>query len=234
MSKATISAPSSAQVLGIHADHVQAVENGHFLHLKVIPQWHAMKAHALQDGLNLELASSYRSFKRQLAIWNKKFSGELPIYNLDEQVVDIANLTEIEIVQAIMLFSALPGASRHHWGTDIDVYAPNLLQADEKLQLQVWEYQENGPMAPLNQWLNQYAKDYGFYRPYDKYRGGISEEPWHLSSGKIAANFQQVLTEPLLAKHLAHIDIAGKKAILEYLPELFEQFILNIREFSHG
>jgi len=74
---------------------------------------------ARADGIDLKPLSSFRDFARQLAIWNGKFSGERPMYDALGVKLNAAALTPWERIEAILLWSALPGASRHHWGTDV-------------------------------------------------------------------------------------------------------------------
>ena len=65
-----------------------------------------------------------------------------------------------------MLWSALPGASRHHWGTDFDVYDKAKIESTgKKLELIPEEYEDNGPCALLSQWLFNNAEKFGFYFP---------------------------------------------------------------------
>ena len=80
-----------------------------------------MRAAAAADGIDLVAFSSFRDFDRQLAIWNGKFRGERPMQDRAGRPLDALALTPAERVAAILWWSALPGASRHHWGTDIDV-----------------------------------------------------------------------------------------------------------------
>jgi LAS superfamily LD-carboxypeptidase LdcB len=129
-----------------------------------------------------------------------------------------------------MLFSALPGGSRHHWGCDIDVYAKNLLPQGQSLALEPWEYQASGHCYPLSVWLAEHAKEFGFFLPYDKFRGGVAQEPWHLSYMPLSQQYQALYTESILAKALSNTDIQGKALLLKLLPELYRRYIVNIAE----
>ncbi|MCH1553579.1 MAG: D-alanyl-D-alanine carboxypeptidase family protein, partial [Luminiphilus sp.] len=82
--------------------------------------------------------------------------------------------------------------SRHHWGTDIDVFDRAALSAGELPALLPSEYQANGVFARLGEWLqDQMARDdaEGFFRPYDVDTGGLAVEPWHLSLRHTAENY---------------------------------------------
>jgi len=67
----------------------------------------------------------------------------------------------------------MPGTSRHHWGTDIDLNNFN----------NAWF--EKGDGLELFIWLEKNAHAYGFCRPYTKKDmerpDGYNEEKWHWS-----------------------------------------------------
>ena len=82
---------------------------------------------ARRDGLNLRAASGFRSFERQLRIFSGKMDGSRPVLDRNEQPLDIRGMDPEQLIRAILVFSAVPGLSRHHFGTDIDVYDPDLV-----------------------------------------------------------------------------------------------------------
>ena len=139
---------------------------------------------------------------------------------------------EKQLVFAILTYSALPGTSRHHWGTDIDFYSPTLLAPNEKLQLEPWEYQQGGPFYKLTSWLNENSAQYGFYFPYNKYRGGIAYEPWHLSFFPLAGEFEYQLDIKAIKKCINDSDILAKETILNHLDEIYTDFIVNIENIA--
>jgi LAS superfamily LD-carboxypeptidase LdcB len=185
---------------------------------------------AKSAGIELTIASGFRTFERQLSIWQNKFSGSTAIKDGSNKILAIEQLSEHEKIHAIMLFSALPGASRHHWGCDIDVYAKNLLPTGQSLALEAWEYQTSGHFYPLTVWLAEHAKAFGFFLPYDKFRGGVAQEPWHLSYLPLSQHYQQAYTEALLAETLLNSDIQGKTLLIELLPELYQRYIVNVAD----
>lgn len=198
------------------------------IHQQMHIAFEALRKSAEKADIELKIASGFRSFERQLQIWNNKFTGNTAIKKANGETVDISRLSELQLTEAILLYSALPGASRHHWGCDIDVYAPNLLASGESLQLEPWEYQQSGPMERLSIWLTQNAAKFGFYLPYDCYRGGVAEEPWHLSFGPIAKQYQATFNLQRLQKCLINTDIAGKMIIIDNLPEITKRYINNV------
>lgn len=223
-----------AEVTGQTAKHIHWFSPNTGIHHDVVTPWKKLCYAAAKQGFNLTIASGFRSFDRQLAIWNKKCSGQLAIKDIDNNLVALNGLSDDEVVKAILTFSALPGASRHHWGTDIDFYDKTTLANDKTLQLEPWEYNENGPFAELTLWLKQHAHTYGFYFPYDKYRGGIAAEPWHLSYFPIAEQYEKALTQAALSNCLQASDMSNKSVVLEQLATIYSQYIFNIGHFNHG
>jgi LAS superfamily LD-carboxypeptidase LdcB len=209
-----------SEKVGVHHDMHQA--------------WLAMQEAAKLDGLNIEIASGYRNFDRQLVLWNNKYSGRTAVKNIDNQTLDLKTISDKEKIYAILLYSALPGASRHHWGSDIDVYATNLLPEQQSLQLEPWEYQQGGPFFQLSLWLNEQSKNFDFYFPYDKFRGGIATEPWHLSYAPLSDKFQQAFSAELLAEALQPSAILAKDIILENIDTIYTKYISNTGDFTLG
>ena len=117
----------------------------------------------------------------------------------------------------ILHWSALPGTSRHHWGTDLDVFDPDAL-GTEKLQLEPWEYAEHGPFAKLNQWLDDHAARFGFYRCYaDSATSGVAIEPWHFSYAPLSQAYPEQIQPQELAQRLTAAQLPGLKLVLSQL-----------------
>ncbi|HCS65435.1 MAG TPA: peptidase [Cellvibrio sp.] len=182
---------------------------------------------AASAGFILKVASSYRSFERQLLIWNNKARGLRPVLNDAGEAIDINVLSERDKVFAILRWSALPGASRHHWGTDVDVYGSAHMDPEYQLQLTVAETQGDGPFAEFHCWLNDELAQgsSNFFRPYAQDRGGVAPEPWHLSYAPLATIFSRQLTQDLLRGQLEQTDLELKQVVLDNLDEIFQQFI---------
>ena len=71
---------------------------------------------------DLQIISGHRNFERQELIWNQKAFGKRSLFDKDGNELDFNLLSNQEILEAILNWSAIPGASRHHWGTDIDIF----------------------------------------------------------------------------------------------------------------
>lgn len=186
-----------------------------------------LRARAANFGFDLRIASSFRSFERQLLIWNNKALGLRSVLDSSGEPLDIHRLNEREKVFAILRWSALPGASRHHWGTDVDVYGAVDIDPDYQVQLTVAETQTGGPFADFHRWLDgQLQKNsHQFYRPYAQDLGGVAPEPWHLSYAPLAKNYAQLFTRDILREQLEVVSLELKETVLEHLDEIFQRFI---------
>lgn len=220
---------SLSALTGQSKDHLLPIADGLWIHAAVKADFERMQAAANADGLDLTIASGFRDFERQLLIWNNKFLGIRPVLDQDGEPLDITRLSDDEKVRAILRWSALPGASRHHWGTDMDVYAKNLLPAGESLQLAPWEY-DSGHQKPLSDWLQAHMAEFGFYRPYREDKGGVAIEPWHISHRDTAQRFLKQLTPETLRSAIAASEIAGRDAVLAQLDWIYCQYVINICE----
>ena len=170
---------------------------------------------------------AYRSFERQLKIWQSKWSGKVTLLDVNENTIDATALSDQEKIIAILTWSALPGASRHHWGTDLDVYdKKSVEQSQHDFKLVCKEY-EQGPCTELNNWLSEHASQFGFNRPYAEYNGGIALEPWHLSFQASADKMLGLLDEQVLLDNLRKSDIPGLDSIIANMPDIYQRFVLN-------
>lgn len=218
---------TQAHTLGKDESLLIECQNGFRLLPEVCEAFKHMQKAAAQDGVDLQIVSSYRSFERQLQIWQNKWSGKANLLDANENVLDTTSLADIEKIHAILTWSALPGASRHHWGTDLDVYDKNSVeQSQHNFQLVCSEY-DNGPCTQLNNWLSKHAVAFGFIRPYAEYNGGIAREPWHLSFQKSADKMFGQLNEQTLLTHLKKSNILGLESIVANMPEIYQRFVLN-------
>ncbi|EID7761713.1 TPA: M15 family metallopeptidase [Vibrio parahaemolyticus] len=223
-----------AQLTGTTDSHLQSTMVGQkafLMHPDVANDLLNMIEAAKKAGFKMEIASGFRDFSRQRAIWNGKFEGELPILDSNSQPLNKATLSDEEKLKAILRWSALPGGSRHHWGCDFDVYARNLLPADTKLQLEPWEYLEGHQLA-FYCWLKDHIDEFGFFFPYLQDLGGVAIEPWHISHKTIgqqcAAQLNaEMLKDELVRQNQQH-NIAGLESILNNLDSILSTYIRNI------
>ncbi|MDB6063227.1 MAG: peptidase [Verrucomicrobiaceae bacterium] len=198
------------------------------VHRNIVSAWQKLAADARAAGFDLAIASGYRNYQRQLHIWNAKVRGERAVLDTHGAPLDLSAASDWEKIQAILRWSALPGASRHHWGTDIDVYDRAAVPEGYALQLTADEASDSGPFGALHRWLDgRIAADsaHGFFRPYAEDRGGIAPERWHLSFAPLAVRYQRQLKADTLWKEIDAPTLELRETIAQHWPAIFERYI---------
>ena len=198
------------------------------LHTQVAAPFANLRRAALTDGIDIAPVSAFRDFDRQLRIWNEKYSGERPLYGAAGELLDAASLAPPARIEAILRWSALPGASRHHWGTDLDLIDRNSIPAADRISLTPSEYAVGGPFARLCAWLECHAAVYGFFRPYRGVLSGVQAEPWHYSFAPVAEGARRALGLGMLRETIAAAPLLGKEIVLARLEELHTRFVLRV------
>ena len=182
---------------------------------------------ARKENMELAVASGYRDYRRQLNIWNGKASGKIPLRNEKGEIISTEKLSPEELTNTILRWSALPGFSRHHWGSDLDVYDAKTCPTPRLLPQ---EYQADGPCHPLFLFLCEKMKKFGFFHPYNRDRGGVCPEPWHISHRETANSMQNQLTlegmKGFITQRQNEIMLAD--TVLKQAEMIFKRFVLNV------
>lgn len=208
--------------LGLTPPPLSACRGG-YLHPTVIEALQPLLQAAESAGFQPAVASGYRDFERQLAIFNAKARGQRPLLDSQGQVLQAERLSEEQRLAAILRWSALPGLSRHHWATDLDIYDAGVCV--EGYQVQLTQAECDGAMAGFHQWLTGWLdQQTDWYRPYREDLGGVAPEPWHLSFRPWARQCEGVLNPARLAQVLEASDIELKALILSDLPALVARY----------
>ncbi|MGH8631236.1 MAG: M15 family metallopeptidase [Burkholderiales bacterium] len=193
----------SLQLTGRARGHIHQSEEPRFaLHRDVLEPYLALRAAAAREGFDLAIFSGFRDFDSQAEIWNRKFTGERALFDENGNAIDHSRLSEQDRIQCILNWSALPGASRHHWGTEIDVFDRAVLPEGYRVRLLPGEYHPGGVFHRLACWLDENIGRFGFFRPYAQYRGGMFAEPWHLSFAAVSVPALAALTPELVHQHV--------------------------------
>lgn len=198
------------------------------LHYEAVASFLAMRDAAKEAGIELAPCSSFRDFQMQVGIWNRKWKGERPLYDRQGAPLDRRRLSDADAVDAILCWSAIPGGSRHHWGSDVDVIDAAAVPAGYNVELLQSEYASDGIFARLSQWLDANMRRFGFYQPYRTDRGGVSPEPWHLSYAPVSQAALEALSLSTLRRVLEASGIEGKPQVLARLPEIYTRFMLAV------
>ena len=220
---------NDGELTGQARTHIAAVaEPPCLLHAHVVAPFLNLRRAALNEGIDLAAMSSFRDFERQLSIWNGKFSGERPMLDASGLELDAATLPPRERIEAILLWSALPGASRHHWGTDLDLVDRKVSETGFQVKLTREEFAPGGPFARLDRWLTIHAPRFGFFRPFQGVRSGVQPEPWHFSFAPIAETARRLLSPQVLRTALDAAPLLGKEVVLDSLDELHARYVATI------
>ncbi len=212
-----------------HLVHLPTLHSTHhFLQAQAMKAFQGLQQSAVKNGFNLQPASSFRDFARQQLIWNGKFSGERKVHDDAGNALDLTHLDDWQKSQAILRWSALPGASRHHWGTEIDIFDPDLLPQGQPLQLEPWEYEKGGYFFELSEFLTENLPHFDFSLPFMQMPAEkkIGREPWHISYIPLAEKAKQLFSAEVLLQAWEKEEIAGKATLQQHLPQIFEQYFV--------
>jgi zinc D-Ala-D-Ala carboxypeptidase len=172
-------------------EHTSGSARGGYLRKETYEAFIKMAEAAMADGISLKIISATRNFESQKRIWEDKWNGRTIV-----EGIRLTSVTDLnQRAKTILRYSSMPGSSRHHWGTDVDL---NNLEND---------YFRSGDGLQVYTWLQAHAAEYGFCQPYtgkQHGRTGYEEEKWHWS--------YTPLSIPFLKEYLGSIrekDIAG-------------------------
>ena len=178
-----------------------------------------MKDAAENDGIKIKLVSGFRDFYRQQTIWNNKYKKFTEEFLLDGP----------SAIQEIIRFSTIPGTSRHHWGTEIDIIDKNF--ENEKNLLIAKKYEEGGIFNSLKKWMDKNSEKFGFYIVYDDNdkRPGFEYEPWHYTYKPVSDSYQTEFLKLDLRSIISKTKLAGKEFINEeFIKKYIDENIMGI------
>ena len=178
-----------------------------------------MKDAAEKDGIIIKLVSGFRDFYRQQMIWNNKYKKFTNEFSLDGPTA----------IKEIIRFSTIPGTSRHHWGTEIDIIDKNF--ENEKDLLISKKYEEGGIFNSLKKWMDKNSKRFGFYIVYDddSNRQGFEYEPWHYTYKPVSDLYQAEFLKLDLKSIISKTRVEGKEFINdEFIKKYIDENIMGI------
>jgi D-alanyl-D-alanine carboxypeptidase len=181
----------NSEFVQLTSTYAQGSALGGFLRKETFEAFQKMASSAKKDDVDLFIISATRNFDSQKKIWENKWNGKTKVE--EKNLTTIADLKER--ARLILLYSSMPGTSRHHWGTDMDL---NSLNND---------YFSNGKGLKVHQWLTAHASEFGFCQPYTSKatgRTGYEEEQWHWSYLPLSKLFLEEYK-----KQISYSDITG-------------------------
>ncbi|MDZ4823724.1 MAG: M15 family metallopeptidase [Flavobacteriales bacterium] len=153
----------------VKIDAAYASNGGMYMRKEAYDSFLKMYEAAKKENIVLTIISATRNFDRQKTIWEKKWKLE-----------KYKGWKDFDKAKDILNYSSMPGTSRHHWGTDIDLNSVSPKDFETGGQKKVYE------------WLVKNASSFGFSQTYTAKtagRTGYSEEKWHWSYMPLAKKF---------------------------------------------
>jgi hypothetical protein len=183
-------------------------ETGEYALPGVMQSYWKLKEKAAQDGLHLVLVSGYRSFKSQTGIWNR----------YDRLYRKTDKLDAEGRVRAAMSLVSVPGLSRHHWGTELDI-------SEKKLRGQLVNVQPATPakVVEFYNWMEHNAPQFGFCKVYLGKRGAVRDEPWHWSYFPYSRHYEEQFMEIKDFSKILDDRVDDVKYLRNHFEEVFKQ-----------
>jgi LAS superfamily LD-carboxypeptidase LdcB len=182
---------TDSRFIQLNSSYAQGSALNGFLRKEAFEAFKKMYEAAKKEGISLVIISATRNFDSQKKIWENKWNGKTKVEGKD--LTTISDLKKR--ARLILLYSSMPGSSRHHWGTDMDL---NSLDNNYFLK---------GDGLKIYQWLTTHAGEYGFCQPYSSKangRTGYEEEKWHWSYLPLSKIFLEEYK-----KQISYTDING-------------------------
>jgi len=177
-----------------------------------------MKAEALKSNIKIEVVSAYRNFQRQKEI----FEGKYVKFTSE-------GLSPIQAIEKIIEYSTIPGTSRHHWGTDLDLIDGNAPRPESVLVAS--NFHGTGPFCKMKEWMDEHAASFGFYEVYtnDANRKGFKYEPWHFSYAPVSKPMLQAYKKLNIKEILSEEKVKGSAHFTnEFIEKYRTENILDI------
>ncbi|WCO01058.1 M15 family metallopeptidase [Psychroserpens ponticola] len=177
-----------------------------------------LKTEALKSDIHIQIVSSYRSFDHQNRIWERKYNRNIN-----------TGLTPQESIKKIIEYSTIPGTSRHHWATDIDIIDANVSQPSSVLQPR--HFDGNGCFRKLKLWMNHNANAFGFHLVYtnQQNRKGFKYEPWHYSYKPLSSHYLTQYKNLNIKNIITNEDLLGNKFFSEeFISKYLNENVLDI------
>lgn len=187
--------------------------SGQWAQKPVMEAYARMKRDARKAGFELVLVSGWRSFEGQRRIWNRKW---------DKAIVKGSD-DPWQIIRFILRYTSVPGYSRHHWGTELDLSESSLgLSGSDALD------PGNKRAERFYQWMRRNAPRYGFCQPY-RGTGIVQAEPWHWSYASLAGSYEEQVERFVDFARIRDRGVVGE----QYLEKRLRSIVRDQRKSVH-
>ncbi|MEM6721383.1 MAG: M15 family metallopeptidase [Bacteroidota bacterium] len=177
-----------------------------------------MRTAAAKEDIDIHVVSSYRNYAHQNRIWERKYKRYTK-----------QGLSPIKVLKKIIEYSTIPGTSRHHWATDIDIIDKNSTYSGDVLVPK--KFHGDGPFCKLREWLEKNANSFGYYITYtDRHdRKGFKYEPWHYSYAPLSIPMLKEYRKLNIKEMLQKEKLMGSEHFTEeFINAYIEENILDI------
>ncbi|NTW32861.1 MAG: M15 family metallopeptidase [Bacteroidetes bacterium] len=196
-------------------DQKYASRKGFYMQKEAYLSFKNMYDAALKEGVKLTIISATRTFNEQKVIWEGKWTGNV-LYSGKNLATSYPD--SVERSKYVLKYSSMPGTSRHHWGTDVDLNSLSL------------SYFKTETGKKMYNWLSANASKYGFCQPYtakDSLRiNGYEEEKWHWSYFPVSSKYLKNYKEYIFYEDLK--GFAGWETALKI--EVIKNYVLSINK----
>lgn len=195
-------------------------KNGEYLRKDTFEAFNLMKIEAAKNGITLRIESATRTFAKQKQLWENKWMARTAVNTdtgefLPKPFSRQDFLTKEQRAFRILEFTAMPAASRHHWGTDLDINNVNP------------SYWTTLRGQKEYNWLVENAPKFGFCQVYSADRlSGYKEEKWHWSYLPIARNLTNEYVRLITNSDIATNNFIGAETALT--TNFIENYVLGI------
>ena len=192
--------------------------HGYKLRPEAAEAFDKMRTAASKAGIEFQVVSSYRSYAHQNRIWERKYKR----YTAD-------GLSSAEARDKIIEYSTIPGTSRHHWGTDVDIVDASAKANGDLLVPS--KFHGDGPFCKFKEWMDKNANTYGFYLVYTENanRKGFKYEPWHYSYRPLSVDYLKEYKKLDIKQVLQEQKLMGSEAFSDdFIKKYRKENVLDI------
>lgn len=179
--------------------------SGQWANREVMEAFWRLKEKGWEEGYEIILVSGRRSFEEQKRIWNRKWA----------EVSRDGETREEVIVERILRYTSVPGLSRHHWGTELDL-------SEERARLEMRDPLSTSTKRSeqFYRWLKENAPLFGFCQPY-RGKGSVSPEPWHWTYSRYSSVYEAQMDGLIDPQKIVGRGVKGEDYLRENLWRIY-------------
>ena len=180
----------------------------------------AMRTKAKESGIIIQVISSYRDYHHQKRIWERKYKNFIK-----------RELTPSAAIDKIITYSTIPGTSRHHWATDLDIIDGSVPRPKNVLNEK--HFKKNAAFYKFKRWMDIHANNFGFYLVYTNApnRKGFNYEPWHYSYAPLSIPMLKAYRKLEIKREIQNSELSGCGYFTDLFIDNYQKY--NILDINH-